>query len=144
MCIHLKLLHRTVSGAWFLTGGDLSVSLFIVDLWQYCVFCIRSGVIQCTLLMVLYLNCMCQCGLHAVCTLVAHQYTYAPPHCRTSQNCRTFIPLSVSFWNDLLTLYSIVWDWQVSRVGPMLSCWPKRLYPYKSLLQFLFFSSFCL
>ena len=27
--------------------------------------------------------------------------TYAPPRCRTSQFCRTFIPRSVSLWNDL-------------------------------------------
>ena len=33
--------------------------------------------------------------------LVAHLYTYAPPRCRTSQHSRTFIPLSVSFWNHL-------------------------------------------
>ena len=34
-------------------------------------------------------------------TLVAHRYTYAPPRCRTSQYRMTFIPLSVSLWNDL-------------------------------------------
>ena len=33
--------------------------------------------------------------------LVAHRHTYAPPRCRTSQYCRTFIPLSVSLWNVL-------------------------------------------
>ena len=33
--------------------------------------------------------------------LVAHRYTYAPPRCRTSQYSRTFIPISVSLWNDL-------------------------------------------
>ena len=33
--------------------------------------------------------------------LVAHRYTYAPPRCRTSQYSRTFIPSSVSLWNDL-------------------------------------------
>ena len=33
--------------------------------------------------------------------LVAYRYTYAPPRCRTSQYSRTFIPLSVSLWNDL-------------------------------------------
>ena len=33
--------------------------------------------------------------------LVAHRYTYAPPRCRTSQYGRTFIPFSVSLWNDL-------------------------------------------
>ena len=34
---------------------------------------------------------------------------------------RNFFPLSVSLWNDLdvMTLYSMVWDWQVSRAGPM-------------------------
>ena len=33
--------------------------------------------------------------------LVAHRFTYAPPRCRTSLYRRTFIPLSVSLWNDL-------------------------------------------
>ena len=32
---------------------------------------------------------------------VAHRYTYAPPRCRTSQYHRTFVPFSVSLWNDL-------------------------------------------
>ena len=32
--------------------------------------------------------------------LVVHQYTYAPPRCRTLQYRITFIPLSVSLWND--------------------------------------------
>ena len=35
-------------------------------------------------------------------TLIAHRYTYAPPRYRTSQYRRTFIPLSVSLWNDLV------------------------------------------
>ena len=33
--------------------------------------------------------------------LGAHRYTYAPPRCRTLQYSRTFIPFSVSLWNDL-------------------------------------------
>ena len=33
--------------------------------------------------------------------LVTHRNTYAPPRCRISQYSRTFIPLSVSLWNDL-------------------------------------------
>ena len=33
--------------------------------------------------------------------LVAHRDTYVPPRCRTSQYRRTFVPLSVSLWNDL-------------------------------------------
>ena len=40
--------------------------LLIVDPWQYCVCCIRSGVSRCTLLMVLCLDRKCQVGLHAV------------------------------------------------------------------------------
>ena len=33
--------------------------------------------------------------------VIAHRFTYAPPRCRTSLHSRTFIPLSVSLWNDL-------------------------------------------
>ena len=33
--------------------------------------------------------------------LVAHRYTYASLRCRTLQYSRTFIPLSLSLWNDL-------------------------------------------
>ena len=33
--------------------------------------------------------------------LVAHRYTYAPSRCRTLKYSRTFIPFSVSLWNDL-------------------------------------------
>ena len=32
---------------------------------------------------------------------VAHLYTYAHPHCRTSQYSSTFITLTVSVWKDL-------------------------------------------
>ena len=63
---HLKLLDRAVSGARFWTGVCLSVTLLIVDPSQSCVCFIRSGVTRCTLLMVLYLDHMCQCGLLSV------------------------------------------------------------------------------
>ena len=33
--------------------------------------------------------------------VIVHCYTYAPPRCRTSQYHRTFVPFSVSLWNDL-------------------------------------------
>ena len=33
--------------------------------------------------------------------LVAHRHSFAPPRCRTSQYRRSFVPLSVSLWNDL-------------------------------------------
>ena len=44
----------------------------------------------------------------------------------------------------LLNPYSMVWDWRVSRAGPMIFYWPKLLYPYYSLLLFFPFSSFYL
>ena len=44
----------------------------------------------------------------------------------------------------LLTPYSMVWDWRVSRAVPMLFHWPKLLYPYHSLLIFFPFPSSCL
>ena len=96
---HLKLLDRAVSGARFLNGVCLSVTLLIVDLWQFCVCFKRLDVTWCTLLMVLYLDCMCQVRVTRG-ALVAHRYTYAPPRCRTLQYSRTFIPFSVSLWND--------------------------------------------
>ena len=40
--------------------------------------------------------------VHVTCgALVPHRHSFVPPHCRTSQYCRTFVPLSVSLWNDL-------------------------------------------
>ena len=33
--------------------------------------------------------------------LVAHRHSFAVPSCRTSQYRRTFVPHSVSQWNDL-------------------------------------------
>ena len=33
--------------------------------------------------------------------LVAHRHSFAPPRCRTSQYRRSFVPPSVSIWNDL-------------------------------------------
>ena len=76
--------------------------------------------------------------------LVAHQHTYAPPRCRTSQYSRTFFPSRCPSGTILLTPYSMVWNWRVSRAGPMLLYWPKLLYPYYNLLLFFPFSSLCL
>ena len=33
--------------------------------------------------------------------LVAHRHSFVPPRCRTSQYRRSFVPISVSLWNDL-------------------------------------------
>ena len=44
-----------------------------------------------------------------------------------------FPPSQCSSGTILLTPYSMVWDWRVSRALPMLFLLPKLLYPYYSL-----------
>ena len=97
---HLKLLDRAVSGARFLTGG-----VFECDISHR-----RSVAVLCMLYKIRYnpvhpLNCALP-GPYVPArvtrgALVAHWYTYAQPRCRTLQYSRTFIPFSVSLWNDL-------------------------------------------
>ena len=140
---HLKQLDRVVSGARFLTGVCLSVTFLFVDPWQSCACFIRSGVTRCTLLMVLFLDRMCQRGLHSAFWL--HIATLM--HRLAAEPCSTaglLCPSRFPSGTILLTPYSMVWDWRVSRAGPMLFYWPKLLYPYYSLLTFSSFSSFCL
>ena len=96
----LKLLDRAVSGAQFLTGG-----VFKCDIAHR-----RSMAVLC---MFYKIRCKAMHPFNGALpgpyvpvrvtrgALVTHRYTYAPPRCRTSQFSRTFIPLSVSLWNDL-------------------------------------------
>ena len=83
----------------------------------------RSGVTRSTHFVALYLCLMCQSGLQAV--LWSHIGIFLRlPRCRTSQYRRTFILsqyLSGKIW---LTPYLMLWDWRVSRAGPMPCCWP--------------------
>ena len=95
---HLKLLDRAVSGAQFLTGG-----LFECDISDH-----RSVAVLCMLYKIRcnqvhplngalpgpYVPVQVTCG-----AMVTHWYTYAPPHCRTLQYSRTFIPISVMVWD---------------------------------------------
>ena len=97
---HPKLLDRAVSGARFLTGGVFECD--IAHRRSVAVLCILYK-IRCNSVHPLngvlhgpYVPVRVTCG-----ALVVHRYTYAPPRCRTSQYRRTFILLSVSFWNDL-------------------------------------------
>ena len=97
---HLKLLGSAVSGARFLTVG-----VFECD-----IACRRPVAVLC---MLYKIRCNPMHHLNGplpgpyvpvwvTCSApVAHQYTCAQPHFRTSQCCRTFVSLSVSFWNDL-------------------------------------------
>ena len=97
---HLRLLDRVVRGASFLTGGvfdgDLAYRRSVAVL---CVlYKIRCNLIHplCGALHVPYEPVWVTRG-----AVIAHQFTYAPPRCRTSQYSRAFIRLSVSLWNDL-------------------------------------------
>ena len=133
---HLRLLDRAVSGARLLTGGCLSVTLLIVDLLQFCVCCIRSGVTRCTRLMMRYLDRVCQCGLHAVpWSLIGIVMRHLAGEPRGIAG-RLF-PSQCPSGTILLT--RVVWDWRLSRAGPMRFYWPKPLYPYWSLQRFFLF-----
>ena len=96
---HLRLLDRVVSGASFLTGGvfecDLAHHRSVAVL--YMLYKIRCNPMHplCGALPVPYVPLQVTWG-----AVITHQFTYAPPRCRTSQYCLTFIPLSVSPWND--------------------------------------------
>ena len=137
-----KLLDRAVSVARFQTGGVLECDI-AHRRSVACVCSIRSGVTRYTLLMVLYLNRMCQCRLHAV--LWSHIGTLMHRLAAEPRSTAGLLfPSRCPSGTILLTPYSMVWDWLVSRAGPMLFYSPKLLYPYYSLILFFPFSFFCL
>ena len=96
---HLKLLDRVVSGACFLAGVmlncDFSHRRSVAMLCMlYKIRCNPKDTL-CGALPVPYVPVWVTHG-----ALIAHWYTFAPLHCRTSQYRRTFILLSVFLWND--------------------------------------------
>ena len=98
---HLKLLDRVVIGACSLAGGVLNS--YLSHRRSVAVLCMLYK-IRCNPkhplygpLPVPYVPVRVTRG-----ALIAHRYTFAHPRCRTSQNRRTFILLSVSLWNDLV------------------------------------------
>ena len=60
----------------------------------------------------------------------------------TSQFYIAFIPLSVSLGTILVTPFSMVWDWRVSRAGPMPFYRPSCSLPFCLQLFFLCLLSF--
>ena len=97
---HLRLLDRVVSGASFLTGGVFECDLayrhsVAVSCMLYKIRCNQMHDI-CGALPVPYVPVWVTRG-----AVIVHRFTYAPPRCRTCQYRRTYIPLSVSLWNDL-------------------------------------------
>ena len=120
---HFELLDRVVSGACFFAGGVLNCNLSHR----------RSVAVLC---MMYKIRCN---SMHPLCgalplpcvpvrvtrgTLIAHRYTSAIPAaepCSTAGLLFRSQYLSGTIW---LTPYSMVWDWRVSRAGPMPFCWP--------------------
>ena len=110
--LNLKLLDRAVSGARFLTGGviecDIARRRSVAVLCMF--YKIRSNPVHPlnSGLPLPYVPVRVTRG-----ALVAHRYTYTPPRCRTSQYSWTFMPFSVSLWNDLANPVSMAWDWRI-------------------------------
>ena len=104
-------------------GPIIKKSTNIVDLWQCCICCTRSGVIRSTHFVELYLCLMCQSGLHLV--LWPHiGILMRLPAAEPRSIAGLLFPsqyLSGTIW---LTKYSMMWDWRGSREGPMPFCWP--------------------
>ena len=97
---HFKVLDHAVSGAQFLTGSVFECD--IAHCHSVAVLCMLYK-IRCNLVHPLngalpgpYVPVLVTRSV-----LVAHWYTYALPCCRALQYIRTFIPFSVSLWNDL-------------------------------------------
>ena len=123
---HLKLLDHVVSGACFLAGGMHNCNISYRR--SVAVLCMlykntRSGVSRCTHFLALYLCLMCQSGLHTVLWLHISIHKHLPA-AEPRSTAGLLFPsqyLSGTIW---LTPYSMVWEYWVSRAGPMPSCWP--------------------
>ena len=76
----------------------MNVTFLIVDSWQSCVYMIRCNPVHPLngALPGPYVPARVTRG-----ALVAQRYPFAQPRCKTLQYSRTFIPFSVSLWNDL-------------------------------------------
>ena len=97
---HPNLLDRAVRGARFLTGRVFECD--IAHCRSVAVFCMLYK-IRCNPMHLLndalpgpHVPVQVTCNAQ-----VAHRHTYMPLHSRTSEYNRTFVPLSVSLWNDL-------------------------------------------
>ena len=133
---HLKLLDHVVSGTSFLTGGVFE-----------CDFAHRRSVA--VLCMLYKIRCYPMHPLYGALpapyvlvwvtssTVIAHWYTYGPPRCRTSQYSKTFIPLSVSLWNDVGRRIQWCGTGRFQEQGE-----PSYLLPFCLLLFFLSFLPF--
>ena len=97
---HLKPLDRVVSCVGFIAGGVLECNLAHRRSWVVLcmLFKIKSNPMHplSGALPLPYVPARVTRG-----ALIAHRHLFAAHRCRTSQYFRTFVPLSVSLWNDL-------------------------------------------
>ena len=100
---HLKLLDRVVRSAGFLAGGVLECNFaYRRSVEELCMlFKIKSNQMHhlSSALPLPYVPVRVTRG-----ALFSHRHSLAPPRCRTSLYRRTFVPFSVSLWNDLSDL----------------------------------------
>ena len=114
---HLELLVRTVSGARFLNGGVFECDT--AHRQSVAVLCMLYK-IRCNPVHPLngsLLDRMFQCGLHVV--LWSHIGTLRHRLAAEPRSTAGLLLPSQCPGTILLTPYSMVWDWQVSRAGPM-------------------------
>ena len=121
--------HHCCSAVWCSAASFLTVGMFECDIAHR-----RSVAILCMLYKIRCNSMHPLCGVPYVPVrfargaLVVHRYTYAPPRYRTSQHRSTTGLLFTCQYlcgTILVTPYSMVWDWRVSRAGPTLFYWPK-------------------
>ena len=142
--IHTKLLDRVVNGTRFLTGGEFEYD--IAHRRAVAVLCMLYN-IRCNPLHPLYgaLPVLYVPVRVTFSALVAHQYAYAPPCCKTSQYHRNFSLLSVSPWNDLADpVFDVVGLAGFKSRASVIFYRPKMLAPFSSSTAFHFSSFFLL
>ena len=121
------------------------------DLWQYCACCIRSGVIQWPDAPSLWCSTGAVCGSPtvwvksgALVTLgILMHFLAAEPQIQPQSTAGPLFPSQCPLGTILLTLYLMVWDWWVSKAGPMLfhrhklpyKFWSSTIFPILSFLS---------
>ena len=137
---HLKLLDSVVNGASVLTGGVFECDLaYRRSVAVLCMLYKIRYVTRRTLFMVLFLCRMCRCWLHAALHIGTFMRLLAA---EPRSIAGLLFPFQYLYRTILVTSYSMVWDWRVSRAEPMLFYWPSCSLPFvSSCFHFLFFHS---
>ena len=101
-------------------GVYLSVSFHFVDLLQFCVCCLRSGVSLCIHFVVHWMYLFRVFVLHVVPRSLIGNLMHLPA------------AYQFHYSSMLVTACPMVRGWRVLRAGSMLLCWPELLSPISS------------